>query len=187
MPRASDAKRMTSQEYLAFEKSAEVKHEFVDGFVFAMAGGSEEHNRISGAIYARARLAETGTACRAYMEGVKLQVPSGNYYYPDVFLSCDESEFGESIKTNACFIVEVLSKSTADIDRGEKLSAYVKLSGLKAYILISQDKPFIEIYRPQDDGSWRYDMLEEGSLTLPCLNLTLSFESIYEGVTFAAS
>lgn len=182
MPRTGDAKPMTVEEYLKFEEEANLRHEFVDGFVFAMAGGTEEHNRIAGAIYARSRLAEAKTACRAYMEGVKLRVPNGSYYYPDVFLSCDESEFGESIKTNACFIVEVLSKSTADIDRGEKLNSYLKLSGLKAYVLVSQDKRFIEVYRLLQDGSWRYEAFESGSFELPCLNLTMTFDDVYEGV-----
>ena len=187
MPRAQDAKRMTVEEYLEFEAEAEVKHEFVDGFVFAMAGGTEAHNLISGAIYTRARLAAAGKPCRAYVESVKLKVPSGNYYYPDVFVSCNEDEFGRDIKTTACFIVEVLSDSTSDIDRGEKLHNYRKLKDLKAYVLVSQKSKLVEIYRALEDGSWRYETLEEGSFSLPCLDLELSLEEVYEDVDLSSS
>ncbi|MEM6430280.1 MAG: Uma2 family endonuclease [Deinococcota bacterium] len=173
---------MTVEEYLEFENGAEFKHEFVDGFVFAMVGGTEAHNLISGAIYTRARLAAVGKPCRAYMESVKLSVPSGNYYYPDVFVSCDEDEFGKDIKTTACFIVEVLSDSTNDIDRGEKLHNYHRLEGLKAYILISQKSRLVEIYRALEDGTWRYETVEEGSFELPCLDLELSIAEVYEDV-----
>ncbi|MEM7735428.1 MAG: Uma2 family endonuclease [Deinococcota bacterium] len=182
MPRASDAKRMTAPEYLEFEANAEIKHEFVNGFVFAMTGGTEAHNLIIGAIYTRARLAAAGKPCRAYMEGVKLSVPSGNYYYPDVFVSCNEDEFGKDIKTTACFVVEVLSNRTGDIDRGEKLHNYHRLEGLKAYVLVSQKSQLVEIYRALEDGTWRYETVEEGSFKLPCLDLELSLAEVYEDV-----
>ena len=178
---------MTVEEYLSFEAEAEVKHEFVDGFVFAMAGGTEAHDLISGAVYARARLAAAGKPCRAYMESVKLRVPSGNYYYPDVFVSCNEAEFGRSTKTTACFVVEVLSESTSDIDRGEKLHNYRKVEGLKAYVLVSQKSKLVEIYRALEDGSWRYETLEEDSFRLPCLDLELSVEEVYEDVDLTPS
>ena len=182
MPRASDARKMTASEYLAFEQKAQVKHEFVDGFVFAMAGAGDAHNLISGNVFAQVRPATRSSTCRAYISDMKLAVSDDTYYYPDVFVTCDENDLGDNIKRNACFIVEVLSDSTSDIDRGEKLRNYRKLSSLQAYILVLQEKKLIEVYRHLDDGSWRHDIVEEGSIELPCLGLELSLEDIYEDV-----
>lgn len=184
MPRASDAKRMSVEEYLTFEETAQIKHEFVDGFVFAMAGASEEHNLITGNIFALARAAVRTKACRAYVNDMKLKIED-NYYYPDVFVTCQADENGKDIKSQACLIVEVLSKSTSDIDRVEKLYQYRKLPSLKAYVMVSQDKRFVEIYRRQQDGSWRYETIEEGSFNLPCLDLTLKLDDVYEDVNLA--
>lgn len=103
-------------------------------------------------------------------------------YYPDVFVTGDESERGNNVKSGACFIVEVLSESTSDIDRGEKLRNYRRISNLQAYILVAQRQRPVEVYRPLGDGSWRHDILEEGSVELPCLNLSLGFDEIYEDV-----
>lgn len=182
MPRATEHILMSAEEYLEFERQNQNKHEFVDGLVFAMAGGSEAHNLISGAVYIKARLAAATNTCRVYMEGVKLKVPSGNYYYPDVFIACNPNEFGQSVKTDACLVVEVLSKGTADIDRGEKLHSYRRLASLQAYILLSQDKVMAELYRRLADGSWRYEVIEEGHLLLPCLDLSIDILELYEGV-----
>ena len=184
MPRASDAKRMTVEEYLKFEETAQIKHEFVDGFVFAMAGASEEHNLICINLASLLRAAVRGSSCSAYVSDMKLQVED-RFYYPDLLLSCDDEDKGKSIKAHPCLIIEVLSKSTSDIDRGEKLYQYRKLSSLKAYVLISQDKRFIEIYRSQQDGSWRYETLEEGTFTLPCLDLSLKLDDVYEDVSLS--
>lgn len=177
---------MTVTEYLEFETTAETKHEFVDGFVFAMAGASENHNLIAGNILSRLRPAARGTQCRVYIADMKLRV--GNvFYYPDVFISCDATDLGSHIKTQACVIIEILSDSTGDIDRGEKLIHYRKLSSLEAYILVSQQRQLIEVYRRMDDGSWRHDILEEGSFQLPCLDASLNIADIYEDVRLEAT
>ena len=174
---------MTAEEYLEFEAKARVKHEFVDGFVFAMAGAGDAHNLISGNIFAQVRFAVRNSTCRAYMGDMKLAVSGDPYYYPDVFVTCDEDDLGNDIKKNACFVVEVLSDSTADIDRDEKLHNYHKLASLQAYFLVSQKKRLIEVYRRSEDGSWRYNIVEEGSIELPCVGLELSLEEIYEDVS----
>lgn len=183
MPRVKDAKRMSVQDYLAYELKAQTKHEFVDGFVFAMAGASENHNLICTNIITQVRLAARGTKCRAYVNDMKFSVAAETYYYPDILVSCSEDERGNDIKTKACFILEVLSESTSDIDRGEKLRNYRKAPDLQAYILVSQAQKLVEVYSPLGDGSWRHEILEEGSVDLPCLDLKLSFDDIYEDVT----
>jgi Uma2 family endonuclease len=170
MPRNGEAKRMSVMEYLEFEAKAQTRHEFVDGFVFAMAGASEIHNLIAGNIFALVRAAARTKPCRAYVSDMKVQIEDV-FYYPDVFLSCDERDLGENIKRHPCFIIEVLSESTADIDRGEKLINYRRLESLRAYVLISQQQKLIEVYRRLEDNSWRHDILEGGSFILPCLDL----------------
>ena len=182
MPRTKDAKRMSVQEYLRYEQMSPIKHEFVDGFVFAMAGASENHNLISGNIFTRARLAASGTKCRAYVSDMKFSVDGKTYYYPDVFVTCGETNQGSNIKTEACFIVEVLSEGTSDIDRDEKLRNYRKASELQAYVLVSQTQKLVEVYRKLADGTWQHEILEQGPVSLPCLELSLSFDDIYEDV-----
>jgi Uma2 family endonuclease len=191
MPRIlADAKRMTFEEYLEFERRADTKHEFVDGFVFAMAGANNIHNTISGNIFFVAKAGARKTRCRAYSSDMKLRTPEpeGKGYYPDVFVTCDDSDFDTDVKSTACFIVEVLSKSTEDIDRGEKWQNYRKLNSLQAYILVSQKQKYVEVYRLMPDGTWRYEVLEgEGALDFPCINASITLEEIYEDVNFTKS
>jgi Uma2 family endonuclease len=187
MPRVIEtAKQMTFEEYLEFEKTAEVRHEFVDGFVFAMAGGTDNHNSITLNIATVIRSKTRATPCRVFSSDVKLLTPSGFGYYPDVFVTCQEPNDGSLVKRFPCFIVEVLSKSTSDIDRGKRWESYRKIKTLASYILISQKKKLVEIYRKQSDGTWQYTALEEeGTLELPCINTTLSLVDIYEDIDFS--
>jgi Uma2 family endonuclease len=187
MPRVLEtAKQMTFEEYLEFEKTSEVRHEFVDGFVFAMAGANNVHNLIAGSVFARAYLSATKAGCRAYMNDMKLRTPSDKGYYPDVFVTCDPKDFETNIKTTACFILEVLSDSTQDIDRDEKWHNYRAMASLQSYILVSQKREFLEVYQKQADGTWRYKVLEdEGILSLPCISLQVSLEEIYENINFS--
>ena len=176
---------MSVQEYLAFEQSSQIKHEFVDGFVFAMAGASENHNLISGNIFGHVWNAARGTSCRVYTGDMRFSITNATYYYPDVFLTCDDSDTSDIARESACFIIEVLSESTGDIDRGEKLRHYRRAPGLQAYVLVSQTQKLVEVYKKLADGSWQHEILEEGPLELPCLDLNLSFDDIYEDVVLA--
>jgi Uma2 family endonuclease len=179
-------KKMTFEEYLEFEERAESKHEFVDGFVFAMAGTSNNHNLLTTNLVAQLRPMARNLSCRVYANDMKLQVSEGDFYYPDVFVVCDPDNLTSNIKSNACFIIEILSNSTAEVDRGEKWQNYRKLSSLQTYILISQQRKFIEVYGHMTDGSWRYEVLEdEGKLELLCINASLTLDEIYEDVDFS--
>jgi Uma2 family endonuclease len=138
-----------------FEKTAETKHEFVDGFVFVVADANNAHNLIAGNVFFGAKSGARKTDCRVYSSDMKLRTPEpdGKGYYPDVLVTCDKDDFDNDIKTTACFIVEVLSKSTEDIDRGEKWQNYQKLKSLQAYMLVSQKQKFVEVYQKMADGS----------------------------------
>jgi Uma2 family endonuclease len=187
MPRNfENAKQMSFEEYLEFEKTADVRHEFVDGFVFAMASANNAHNVIAGSIFARVHFAARKAACRAYINDMKLKTPSEKGYYPDVFVVCDKNDLNTDVKTTACFIVEILSDSTQDLDRGEKWENYRKIKTLESYILVSQKKRLVEIYKRQPDGTWLYNVLEsEGILELACIDAKVSLEDIYENIDFS--
>lgn len=108
-----------------------------------------------------------------------VQTPDGSTYYPDVFVTCEETNDGARYKRFPCFVVEVLSES----DRGEKLHNYSKIPSLKAYILVSYNRKLVEVYRRLEDNTWRYETLEgEGALEFPCLDLKMDLAEIYADI-----
>ena len=129
---------LTFEEYLEFEKTSQVKHEFVHGQLFMMAGTSDRHNRIAGRIYAQVLAAESGS-CRTFFADMKVRTPDEIGYYPDVPVTCDEEDDGAYVKRQPCLIAEVLSDSTESINRDEKLRNYRKFESLQAYILIKKN------------------------------------------------
>jgi Uma2 family endonuclease len=170
---------MSFEEYLEFEQAAAEKHEYVHGQLFAMAGTSDRHNRLALRL---ATLAEQSAGdCRVYLLEVKVRTLDGIGYYPDVFATCAEDDNHPYYKTKPCFIVEILSESTESTDRGEKLLNYRKIETLQSYVLLSQSSPRAEVYSRQEDGSWRYEVIEEDEvLSLPCLNLHVMLAELYQ-------
>jgi Uma2 family endonuclease len=186
--KASNEQPLNFAEYLLIEEHHHTRHEYVDGFMFAMAGASNRHNVIAGNIFAYLRSAARGSDCQAYMSDMKLRTPNDVGYYPDVMLSCDSGEREANIKRQPCLIVEVLSKSTETLDHTEKWLNYQKIERLQLYLMVHQDHPAIESYQRQHDGSWRYQKLEDtGHIIFPCLEATMTLAEIYEDVNFAAS
>lgn len=180
MPRPNPVRRTTFAEFLELEAESQVRHEFVDGFMFAMAGGTDYHARLSGRFFRLIFDAAEEKGCLAFTENMILKAGTGSYY-PDVFVTCDEPLDGSTYKKTACLVMKVLSNSTEAIDRGEKLQNYQKLSSLKAYVLVSQGEKRVEMFTRMDDGGWRYQALEEGHIQLPCLNLSISLDELYRG------
>ena len=135
-------------DYLALEDASEVRHEYVGGEIHAMVGGTMRHNRIAGNIYRLLASRLEGTPCQVFMEGMKLHVQAADcIYYPDVFVHCGSAVAGDAkLVHDAALVVEVLSDSTAEIDRREKLVAYRKLPGLRAYWIVSQDEQRVEVH-----------------------------------------
>ena len=173
---------LTFEDYLSFEETATEKHEFVDGQLFMMAGGTRTHNRITGRFYSLLLAAEDGQ-CETYISDMKVRTPNDVGYYPDVLVVCDEEDNHPVIKRKPCLIVEVLSDSTEAIDRGEKLGNYRLFESLQAYVLVNQHIQRIEVYRRFDDGSWRYEVYEENeALMLPCVHLELNVAQVYQGL-----
>jgi Uma2 family endonuclease len=173
------------EDYLRAEAQAEFRHEYVAGGVFAMAGGSERHNRIAGNVYVRLRSQIRGTGCRVFISDMKLRIDaSRSVYYPDVMLSCDEGDTHPLYKTSPCLVVEVLSPSTATTDRREKRLAYLALPSVQAYLLVDADSRRVEHVQRHEQGFVDGLLVEHEQLVLPCgvHTLSLSLDDIYEDV-----
>jgi Uma2 family endonuclease len=175
--------QVSPEEYLAFEEASSERHEFVDGQVFAMVGGTTRHNKIAGALYARALAANNDSSCEVFIENVKLMLEDASYYYTDVMVCCEEDSSELRYRRRPCFIAEVLSESTEAIDRGEKLLNYQKLESLQTYALISQDEARVEVFSRLTDGAWRYQLLEgDAVLKVPCAKFEVNVSELFRGV-----
>ena len=178
---------ITEQAYLEGEKIAEVRHEYVDGIVYAMAGTSLRHNDIAINITSLLRPLTRGTPCKVNASDVKVRAQrSKAYYYPDVILGCQRDSTDSHFLEKPCLIVEVTTKSTEWKDFTEKLIAYQRLASLQVYLIVAQDQPQVTLFYRDAEGAWdvtRFDDLEQ-TLTLPCPECTLSLADIYEGVDF---
>jgi Uma2 family endonuclease len=173
----------TNLDFAAFleqEIHARERHELVDGNLFVKVGGTYRHNLIAGLLYAQMLPVAESQACDVYFTDVLVKTPDDTGYYPDVFVVCDQSDTHPRVKRSPCLIVEVLSKSTEAIDRGEKLRRYCSIPSLETYIMLEQREARAEIYSRQSDGSWRYSTLEgDALLALPPLQLEVSLAALY--------
>lgn len=180
---------MSEAEYLEFEEKSEIRHEYVGGKVYAMAGAEWEHTMIaqsaSSALYAQLR----GKRCKIGTNDLKLKVQSEkvSYCYPDFMVICDEPNFvgSRTIIDNPTLIVEVLSPSTALEDWNTKLSEYTALSSVMEYMLISQNEAKIVVFSRDESGKWLYQAVSglESSLDLPSIGCTLALADVYEQVS----
>ena len=148
----------TPEEYLALERSCETKHEYYNGEIFAMSGASKWHVLIVTNLIVALGSQLKESPCTVYSTDLRLQVaPTGLYTYPDVIVLCDEARFSdeqEDTLLNPALIVEVLSESTKDYDRGGKFEQYRAIDSFVEYLLIAQDRPHVEHHTRQPDGNW---------------------------------
>ena len=179
---------LTPQEYLAIERKAEFKSEFLRGEMFAMAGATREHTLISGNVLTAFNVQLRGRDCEAYQSDMRVKVsPTGLYTYPDVSVVCGKPEFEDAqVDTllNPKVVIEVLSESTEGYDRGKKFGHYRGLASLAEYVLIAQDSPHVEVHTRQPDGRWL--MWETNDLTsivrLQSIECSLKVSEIYARV-----
>lgn len=182
--------RLTEVEYLEIERRAEFKSEFLDGEMFAMAGGSRMHSLIASNLNFALRTQLKGCPCRVYTSDLRLKVQSsGLYTYPDVSVACGQEEFEDGLDDtllNPTVIVEILSPSTEAYDRGKKFELYWQLPSLREYVLVSQSKPLVEQYIRQDGGEWLLRAVAglEARLTLPSLGIAIEMADLYVNVQF---
>jgi len=179
----------TDAEYLDQEASASVKHEYVDGEIYVMAGAGERHNRIALNAAYRFRTATRGGPCGVYIADMKLRIAAQNsFYYPDVMLACQPDDDHPLYKTAPCILVEVLYPATAAIDRREKWLAYRNIESLTAYLLVDTEQRHVDYYQRDEAGAWRQGVLEDNeivSFRCGALTIPLSLDDLYEDVRFA--
>jgi Uma2 family endonuclease len=178
---------MTVDEYLASEELASVRHEYVDGQVFAMTGATRRHNIIAGNIHSLLRAHIKGGPCRVYISDVKVRVETANcFYYPDVMVSCDRFDAKSVFTGNPTLLVEVLSPSTSSIDRREKLTAYKLIASLKEYVIVHQKTKRVQIYRKDSSELWHVSDVTAGEdfiiTSIPGSTLTVNIDEIYADV-----
>lgn len=179
---------ISTTDYLEGEKTSPVRHEYLGGQIFAMSGGSEEHNRIALNIASFLRFHLRGSGCKTFIADMKVKIPiakntSDIFYYPDVMVTCNSQDTEKYYKSFPCLIVEVLSPSTQDLDRREKRLNYQSLASLQEYVLVDQTEMKVEIYRPSKAGYWSREILEkEDNLELNSVGLTLTMADIYDEV-----
>jgi Uma2 family endonuclease len=178
---------MTYEEYLAWESTQEMRHEFCDGEVIAMAGGSRNHNRVSLNFSKILDNALADRSCEVYIADVKVQVqPRRKYFYPDVVVTCDERDRHEpQVVSFPCLIIEVISPSTEGFDRGFKFSQYRSFETLQEYVLVQVEQPIVEVFQRNDQGQWVF--FEYGisdRLFLKSVNVELAISDLYRQIQF---
>jgi Uma2 family endonuclease len=184
MPREAPVRQATSfDEFLEFEIHSQERHEFVDGNLFVMPGGTPRHNRLAINLLMRLDPVVTKHGCVAYMNDVLVRTSDEVGYYPDLFVVCDSSQRSMRVQRNPSIIVEVLSESTEKFDRTEKLRNYRTIPSLEMYVLLEQDSILAEVYSKQAEGWWKHDVLREGSsIAFSSLELMVPLADLYENL-----
>lgn len=177
-------RRISEEEYLSLLASSEIKYEFIDGVIYAQAGGTLPHIRITRNVNRILANATQGGPCWAYGSDMKVRINRLGrlfYYFPDAVIVCvphDDLRVGEE---NPCLIVEILSASTRKIDLTYKAQDYMSLPSLQGYLIIDSENRAAELHRRTPNG-WTVEVLQD-AVELPCVNISLSMTEIYEGVT----
>lgn len=168
------------EDYLTGELSSDIKHELIDGTVYAMAGASANHERISGNIYRKFGNHLENQPCEPFGSDMKLRINS-NFFYPDVMVDCDFDNSEPYFTETPIIIVEVLSKSTRKKDTTLKFMSYLNIPSLKEYVLIEQDFVDVQVFRRSEGWLARHYFLGD-EVTFESIGLTLLTEDIYHRV-----
>lgn len=179
----------TIEQYLDFELEQETRHEFIDGQIYAMAGATERHNQIASAINYALYGQTLDRDCSVFQSNMRVQVDKDASFYPDIVVVCGEAQYVNEkriILLNPTLIIEVLSLSTEDYDRGRKFNQYRRFPSLKEYLLVSQEKMQIDHYSRQDENAWLLQGFSapESKLELSSISCTLLMSDIYRKVNF---
>ncbi len=177
----------TFAEYVRLEQTSEVKHEFLNGEIFAMSGGTPEHADLAASVIRELGNQLRGRPCRVYTSDLRIRVlATGLGTYPDASVVCGKPErdpADPNTVVNPVVLIEVLSDSSERYDRGEKFAHYRRIPSLQEYVLVSQLEPRIEVFRRNDDGTWTWsEALTPGSVTLASIQCSLSVDTVYAGV-----
>lgn len=185
MVTATPRKGLTYEEYVASERTSEVKHEYVAGELFAMSGAKRAHNHISANIIASLVAQLRDRPCVVYTSDMRVRTRDDVGAYPDVTALCGPAELdaGEDELLNPALIVEVLSDSTERYDRGEKFEHYQTIPSFREYVLASSSRARIEVFTRQDDGSWLLRSYAPGEVAkLSSLRVEVAVDEAYRKV-----
>ena len=178
-----DPRYISPEDYLAGEQQSPVRYEYRNGEVYAISGGSDAHETIAPNLASLLKRQSQGSGGRTYIAGMKVRIESKNcFYYPDVMVTCDERDrTPEGIKYFPKLIVEVLSPSTEKFDRTLKFSDYRAIETLEEYVVVSQDRQCVEVYR-RGDHEWSQQIYEAGEVAFESLGIGVAIAEIYDDV-----
>ena len=176
---------ITAEEYLQTEAHSAIKHEYIAGEIFAMAGANESHVTIALNLATLLRSHVRGSSCRVYISDMKVNVDTADsFFYPDVFVTCDPRDVSEALmKRHPNLIVEVLSKSTAAYDYSAKFVYYQQLESLQEYVLIKSDCMVIDVFRRDTEHEWvLYSFIAGDKIILTSIDFHCPIADVYEDV-----
>lgn len=179
--------RLTPEEYFAWEEQQEEKHEYFDGEVYAMSGGTLNHSEIAGNLNRLIGNHLEDSDCRVLNSDARIKIHRPEkYVYPDVSVTCDDRDRDNTqYITHPCLIVEVLSPSTEAYDRGKKFKLYRQSPSLVNYVLVNPDEIEIDVFRKNERGRWEEISYVTGDVVeLESINLTFQIERVYRGIKF---
>jgi Uma2 family endonuclease len=178
----------TLEEYLEYEQETGIKHEFIDGEIYAMSGGTDKHSLI--AMYTGAELIQRlrGKSCRTYNSDMRVKITDTTYVYPDFSVVCGKAEFADEKHTmllNPTLVAGVISSSSADYDRGSKADFYRSLASVQAYLLLDQDRVFAQLYT-RHEAAWLLQEFSglEALIPLEAINCSLPLSEAYRDIEF---
>lgn len=191
MAQAAISPSLTEDEYLVFERASPDKHEYIDGELFAMSGGTGDHAAVAANLIRELGNALFGRGCRVHTSDMRVKIPNTpRYVYPDASVVCDEPEYVDDTKdtlVNPQVVVAVLSESTEAYDRGEKFASYQTIPSLGHYVIASQAKPRLEVFTRQDGGGWLLRTYGPGEVAaLPLLPCSIEVDRVYTDVLVEA-
>ena len=178
---------LTPQEYLLGEQASEIRYEYIDGEVYAMAGGSDAHARISGNVFFLLKTHLRGSGCSIYLGEMKAQIDDSKYFYPDVMVTCHLDDLKSNYtKRHPKLIIEVLSSSTEGYDRGKKFEYYRQLASLEEYVLIAQSEYHVDIFRKNVQQRWELFSFsgQQAQVYFASLDYSIVMNELYEEVDF---
>ncbi len=183
-------KNISAAEYLTVERDAFEKHEYYQGEVFAMSGASRKHNIIFSHVFGELSSKLKGKNCMPFGSDLRIHIPKNTLYtYPDISIICGEMECTDDLFdtiVNPSVIIELLSKSTRNYDKGEKFTLYRDIDSLQEYILIDTEKIYVEAHIRNKDNSWKLTEFKslENSFLINTVNLSIALKDIYDGISF---
>ncbi|HEX8249907.1 MAG TPA: Uma2 family endonuclease [Pyrinomonadaceae bacterium] len=183
---AEKVEYISVEEYLEVEKLSQMRHEFIDGQIFAMAGASKRHNQICGNLYRNISSRLIGSDCDVFMESVKVRPNEITFYYPDIVVTCDTEDDDEYVIHHPLLIVEMISPTSERTDRYEKLQIYRQISSLQEYVIVWQEEMLVEIHRRDKGQAWTVErfLQAEAEINFDSIDFGLNLSEIYQAIQF---